>query len=288
MVVSAIGLAFGTILMKIIPQQTSLSPADIAIWRFAIAAPLTWLVLIFRKTSRRHVSGPLWRFLGLGVVYSMANFCAVFALERLLSSLYVIIVYIYPSLVVLFSLIFGKSVPRLYWLGLPLTFLGLVLAAYEFGQTFSVDAVGFLLTILNAFAMAAYLILSESAFRNVEGRLAGTRWVLTGAMTTGIVMIPFLGCQAPDSWIGWILLLSLSILGTLIPILSMNIGLQFVGAARGSVIITLQPVLTIVLSTLFLHDTLTLQQWVGGAMVIAAVILLQRSPDREGKSGKSA
>jgi drug/metabolite transporter (DMT)-like permease len=107
-------------------------------------------------------------------------------------------------------------------------------------------------------------------------------------MTTGIVMIPFLGCQAPDSWIGWILLLSLSILGTLIPILSMNIGLQFVGAARGSVIITLQPVLTIVLSTLFLHDTLTLQQWVGGAMVIAAVILLQRSPDREGKSGKSA
>jgi drug/metabolite transporter (DMT)-like permease len=69
------------------------------------------------------------------------------------------------------------------------------------------------------------------------------------------------------------------------PILSMNAGLQFLGAARGSVIISFQPVITILLSLLFLNEMLTLQQWFGGLLVILAVFLLQLSPDRV-KKGK--
>jgi len=76
--------------------------------------------------------------------------------------------------------------------------------------------------------------------------------VLTGAMMAGLIMILLLGCRAPSSWRGWLLLLSFGVLGTLIPILLMNIGLQQIGAARASVIITLQPVLTVIFSTLFL------------------------------------
>jgi len=283
MVLSALGLAFSTILMKIIPQYTSLMPGDVAIWRFAIASPLIWIINVLLKPNQRRVSGTIWRFLGLGVIYAIANFCAVFALSRLDSSLYVIIVYIYPSLVVLFSLGAGKPVPRLYWLGLPLTFLGLALTAYDFGQAWSVDLIGLLITLLNAFAMAAYLILSESVFRKNQGRLAGTRWVLTGAMVAGLVMIPFLGCRVPDSWRGWLLLLSFGILGTLIPILLMNLGLQYIGAARASVIVTLQPVMTVIFATLFLGDTLKPQQWIGGALVILSVVILHQSSDRKGK-----
>jgi drug/metabolite transporter (DMT)-like permease len=280
MTLSALGLAFSTILMKIIPQFTSLRPGDVAIWRFTIAAPLFWLFMTFGKRNDRRVSSPVWQFLGLGVIYAVANFSAVFALSRLDSSLYVIIVYIYPSLVVLFSLGAGKPIPRLYWLGLPMTFLGLALTAYDFGQAVSIDLIGLLITILNALAMAAYMMLSELDFKKEKGRLAGTKWVLTGAMMAGLIMILLLGCRAPSSWRGWLLLLSFGVLGTLIPILLMNIGLQQIGAARASVIITLQPVLTVIFSTLFLGDSLTLQQWMGGAVVILAVFLLQRSSDR--------
>lgn len=285
MVVSAVTLAISTILMKIIPQWTSLQPADVAIWRFSIAAPLTWLVMVFRKPSQKPDANLVWRFIGLGVVYAIANFCAVFALSRLSPALNVIIVYIYPSLVVLFSLVTGKPIPRLYWLGLPLTFLGLILTAYKFGQTLSVDLTGFFLTILNAFAMAAYLVLSERVFKRTKERLSGTRWVLTGAMLSGLLMIPFLGGHLPDSWIGWVLILSFGIVGTFVPILSMNTGVQLIGAARGSIIITIHPVLTVLFSTLFLGDELSPQQWLGGALVILAIVLLQGSPDRKGNRG---
>jgi drug/metabolite transporter (DMT)-like permease len=63
----------------------------------------------------------------------------------------------------------------------------------------------------------------------------------------------------------------------------MNVSLKKLGAARGSLIITLQPVLTVLMAMVFLNESLTLQQWVGGGLVILAIILLQRSPDRVGK-----
>lgn len=107
--------------------------------------------------------------------------------------------------------------------------------------------------------------------------------MLTGAMFFNLLWIPVLGIKMPSSALGWLLIVSLGIFATLVPLLSINIGLQLIGAARGSVIITLQPVLAVLFSTLFLGETLTLQQWLGGGLVIAAVILIQLSADRQGR-----
>lgn len=286
MALSAVGLAAATILMKLILQLTTMLPEHVAIWRFSIAAPLMWLAYFGRQKSSKILPNRLWCFLGLGLVYAVASFSALFALDRLPSSLYVIIVYIYPSLVVIISLIIGRPVPKIFWLGLPLTFLGLTLTVYEFGSTLTVDPIGFLITLLNAAAMTAYLLLSEKAFNQAGERFLGTNWVLTGAMFAGLLMIPLLGVAMPESVQEWALLLGLGVFGTLIPILAMNISLQLLGAARGSVIITLQPVLTIFFSTAFLSETLTLQQWIGGTLVIIAIFLLQRSADHQRQQPK--
>lgn len=283
MALSAVGLAVGTILMKLVPQNTTMTPAHVAVWRFSIAAPLMWLMTVIRQPKSGFIPDRPWWLIGLGVIYSLASLFALLALERLSSSLYVIIVYIYPSLVVIYSLIIGKSVPRLWWLGLPITLIGLVLTVFEFGQSLQVDLVGFLISVLNGFAIAAYMILSEKIFKFVRERQLGTTWVNTGAMLAGFLLIPFMGVSSPESLGGWILLISLGIFGTLIPILALNSGVQMVGAARGSVIVTLQPVVAVLISTIFLGDILTLQQWAGGALVIIAIVLLQRSPDRNTK-----
>jgi len=283
MVLAAITFGLGAIFMKLLLDLTDLSPGHIAVWRFAITAPLIWLVYLIRGSSTRLIPDRPWRFMGLGVVFSLASFSALFALERLPSSLYVIILFIYPSLVSVYSLITGRTVPKLLWIGLPLSFLGLVLTAFDFSATVSIDFAGFLITLFNALAVAFYMLLSEKVFNTVPERLLGTNWVMTGAMIFGLLMIPFFGVRFPQTARGWVLLLSLGIFGTMIPILSMNISLQLIGAARGSVIVTLQPVTTILVSTLFLGETLSLQQWLGGGLVIAAIGVLQLSSDRKGK-----
>jgi drug/metabolite transporter (DMT)-like permease len=72
----------------------------------------------------------------------------------------------------------------------------------------------------------------------------------------------------------------LSVFSTALPILITNYALQLLGAARGGVIVSLQPVLTVLFSTLFFNETLSALQWVGGGLVVVAVVILQLSPDK--------
>jgi drug/metabolite transporter (DMT)-like permease len=280
MLIASLGLAVAVILMKIIPQVTQMPPQHIAIWRFALATPPLWAYLRFQHRPRQGALTHPWRFLGLGVIYSIASFSAIFALQRLSSSIYVILIYIYPSLVVLYALLSGASVPRLFWLGLPLTLVGLFLTTFEFGAVLTIDPIGMVITLINALALAAYMLLSEKVFKALDEPIFGSTSVLSGAMLVGLLLIPFLGVSTPNSLVGWVLLVTFGIFGTLMPIVAMNISLKKLGAARGSLIITLQPVLTVLMALAFLNESLSFQQWVGGGLVILSIILLQRSPDR--------
>jgi drug/metabolite transporter (DMT)-like permease len=280
MLSAAIGLASATIFMKTIPQLTTLDPAHVSIWRFIIAGVMIWIIDILHHPGKKRDKPLPVKFLILGFVFGISGFSAVFALDYLPSSIYIIILYFYPSLIVLFSLIAGKPVPNLIWLGLPLTMVGLFLTVFEPGSLLSVNEVGFLITIVNALAIGLYFILSEGYFGKGEPKIRGTRWMLTGALSFSLLWIPFLGFQLPDSALGWLLVAALGIFGTLLPLLLLNIGLQLVGAARGSVIVSLQPVFAILFSVLFLDERLTGQQWLGGVLVIASVLILQLSADR--------
>lgn len=279
MALAAISLASASILLKHIPLQTNLQPGHVGIWRFTIAAPLLWVFTRKSQAAKEEMPVRRYQLYLLGAVFAVANFTALFSLERLPSSLYVIIIYFYPSLVVLYAFLTGKKVPKLFWVGLPLAVLGLFLVVYEFGSRLSIDSLGFFFTIINAIAVAAYMLISERLMAGIRDKLYATNFVLMGTMLAGWLMIPLFGVRLPDSAGGWLLLMALGIFGSLTPIVAMNIGLQLMGAARGSIINTLQPVVTVLVSTFFLKEELTPQQWLGGAIVIVAIAILQLSPD---------
>lgn len=280
MLLAALGFGFAVILMRMMTQSMSLPTYQIGIWRFVIAGPLIWLLNLLRKEKADLPRKRQIWLIGLGLVFAMSGYSALFALDRIPSSLYIIILYIYPSLIVIYSIIRNRPVPSLFWLGLPMSFIGLVITVYQPGQNLVIDLVGLLMTFLNAISMMVYILLSEEVFRGVNDRLSGTSWVITGAMLVSLSMIPIFGLNLPNSGVEWILLLTYGLFGTLMPVLSMNVGLQLIGAARGSVIITFQPVITVLLAILFLNEALSLQQWIGGMLVVTAVILMQLSPDR--------
>ncbi len=283
MIISAITFSVAIILMKVIPELTQLPPEHVAIWRFIIGAPAFWILSKLHTPQKEVEKNPPWRYIATGMVFSVANFCAVFALARLSSSIYVIILNLSPAFVVLYALFTGRSVPKLYWLGLPLTIIGLILTSFEFGSNLTINPEGLVIALINAVAFSSFMILSEKVFTQKKNRINGTSWIMTGAMLTGLVTIPFLGISLPESASGWILILTLGIIGGAVPIYTMNVGIQLIGSARGSVITSLIPVLTVLFSTLFLHEILSVQQWIGGVLVIIAVVLLQRSPDHVNK-----
>lgn len=279
MVTAAVLFAISTLLMKYIPEFTQLNPGHLAVWRFIIAAPMMAVFILVKHSPNRFFPKGSLRFIGLGVIYSIASFSAIFALERLSASIYVIVVYIYPALVVVYTLLSGGSVPKTYWIGLPMAILGLVLTAYDFNQVFQVDWIGLLITILNAIAISAYVFLSGKVLKKSNLSLLGTNIIFFGGMLVGLFIGTIFGFRVPGSTFGWLLVFAFGVFGTLLPILLMNYGVQMLGAARGSVIMPLQPVLTVLLSVIFFNDVLTTQQWLGGFLVLAAIILLQLRSD---------
>lgn len=279
MSISAIGLGVTTILMKILPAESGMTPGQIAVWRFLIAAPLMWLLTLLQKKDKKVIPDKIGWLITLGGIYSMASLFALLALRRLPSSIYVIILFFYPSLVVIYHLVRRKPVPRLWWLGLPMTVIGLILTVVQFGQPVELDLLGILLTVLNGLAIITYTLLSEKVFAGMGDRQLGSTWVMTGAMVVGLGLIALYGFAVPQSLMGWVYLLTLGVVGTLIPIYAMNVGIQMLGSARSSVVSTLQPVVAVLISTIFLHEVLTPYQWLGGVIVIIAITLLQRSPD---------
>jgi drug/metabolite transporter (DMT)-like permease len=280
MTISAIGLAIATILMKLIPVSTDLTPGQVAVWRFAIAAPVIWFFTLSSKKKVSPEPKQTWRLVGLGVVFSAASLLALLSLGRLSTSLYAILVYIYPSLVVIYSLAARRPVSQLWWLGIPLTLFGLTLTIFDFSQSLQVDGLGVVLSILNGVVLAVYNILGERIFNQIPDRQVGTTWIFTGAMGVGLLLGFIFGFNTPDNLTGWLLLVSLGLFGTLIPILSLNYGIQLLGATQSSVIMTMQPVLAVILSTIIFSDVLSVQQWLGGLLVILAILLLQWAPKR--------
>lgn len=280
--ISAIGLAVATILMKLLLSETELTPGQVAVWRFAIAAPLMWLFTRTQKKKTKLDSRQVGGLVLMGVVFSAASVLALTSLSRLPSSLYAILVYIYPSLVVVYSLITKRPVSRLWWVGIPITLIGLALTVFDFSEALRVDTLGLILSLLNGVAIALYNILSEQILARIPDRQVGAAWILTSAMAVGLSLGLVFGYVTPDSLRGWLLLISLGIFGTLMPILALNHGIQLLGAAQSSVIMTLQPVLAVIFSMIVFGDLLSIQQWMGGLLVIGAILLLQWTPRQTG------
>lgn len=278
-IISGIGYSIGAILIRALNTTTGLTPINIAVLRFLIASPLVWLFLP-RNSMQAMPKKDRTRFMLLGIVFSVASISAMFALDRLPSSLYVILLYSYPGLVVIYALINHQPIPALTWVGLPLSILGLLLTVFQFDKRLEVDLVGLLFTLLNSLAVAAYFILSGLFFGRQQTRTPGTAWMFAGAMLISILAIPLTHLNLPQSTSEWLLMLGLSTFGTVMPILATNAGIQLIGAPRASMLNIVQPLVTVLLSILIFQESLNPLQWVGASIVLFSIFLLQTSSDK--------
>ena len=64
---------------------------------------------------------------------------------------------------------------------------------------------------------------------------------------------------------------------TELPVVTFLAGLERIGPTNAALLFTLEPVVTIVLAALFLHEQLAPVTLLGGALVLGAVVLLARA-----------
>jgi drug/metabolite transporter (DMT)-like permease len=249
---------------------------DLLLLRFAFAAAALLAIAAgigaFRGVSRRSVLAAL----GMGAIgYATQSGLFFGALERMDASLLALVLYVYPALVLAGAVVLGReraTARRVAALVVASAGTALVLAGAASG---ALDALGTAMAFGAAVAYTAYILTGDRVVAGVSP-VALAALVCTGATVTfGVAALvrggPELGFGAEGfAWIGAIALVS-----TVGAILAFFAGLARVGPSAASILSTLEPVVTVGLAAAAFGESLTAVQLAGGALVLAAVVVMQ-------------
>jgi drug/metabolite transporter (DMT)-like permease len=263
-------------------------------WRFLVGAALGWAWLALNAGSRAGLLRMRRRDIAvavaLGVLYT-GNSATYFAgLETVSASLAALIVYVYPAIVAVISLHVGQPLRgRRAWGALALALAGVALAVGNIDPATAPPLVGIALIAASPVIYSVWIVLS--ARLSGEGRTGTGVDAAGGAdpMAAGAVMLsataatywlsalvldqPVLPAEIPvGAWFG---LIGVGVVSTFIAVLAFYGGAHRIGAARASIVSTVEPIWTIVLASLLFAESLGPLQLVGGAMILLGVVIAQ-------------
>jgi drug/metabolite transporter (DMT)-like permease len=248
-------------------------PVGVLSVRFTAAAVL--LLLIARLRGEALPRGRQLRVLALlgGVGYVVESACYFAALTRISAGLTALLLYLYPALVVVLSAVLLRHRPSRVAVGCVV--VATAGTALTIGPVAGGQAAGVLLGLGAAASYALYIVLSSQAISGV-GPFA-TSAVVMGSC--GLVYDAFAvatGAELPHSASAWAALSGVTVLGTVVAVAAFFAALPLLGPSDTAVLSTLEPVVSVVVAAVALGERLTALQAVGGALVIAAVVVLAR------------
>lgn len=245
--------------------------------RFAVAAVAMALVM----RSRGFRLPPWRRVLALaamgGIGYVGQSFCYFTALNHAQASLVALLLYLYPLFVTILAAVFLKE--RLTGAAVA----ALVLCSLGAGLTVGGgqgSALGIALGVAAAVIYSIYIVVGARVTAGVNAIATTTVVCTAAALVYGSLSVlralSGVPPQFPASAGGWLALLAIALLSTVLAILTFFAGLQKLGAAQASMLSTLEPVVTVVLAAVLLDEHIGWAQAVGGGLILAGVLWLTR------------
>jgi drug/metabolite transporter (DMT)-like permease len=262
-----------------------LRPSDLLVWRFGIAVPAVWLLVLVQmwRGGPRPTQAPIVRMLVLGVLFGVLAMLGFSALDHLSAGLYTVIIYTYPAMVAAGAWALGHTSPRALWgaVGVTLVGIGLTTVPAALSSSSTVEGVGIVLALLNALAYAIYVLwsgrLMTSASAHRYDGIVAAAWSLTGSMGfAALVGLVAGGVRAPHTASSAWGLVGLSLVSTVVASVALLIGISSLGPATAATIATLEPVLTLLWAVVVLGESLRVVQLLGAALVIGGITWAQR------------
>lgn len=189
--------------------------------------------------------------------------------------------FLYPAIVALIcAVFFREKLSKGKGIALLLCFLGILLMMDTSEQTLSVT--GILIAIASSITWALYIILLDRF--DLKGASSEQIMFFTGI--SSIVLVSLFGMALGDfavsvTPIGWLAIAASNIFISVFGSLFFIIGVKYTDAQVSAIASTLEPIASIVIGVLFLHETVSLRIGIGCILILSAVILLAVCGDKE-------
>jgi drug/metabolite transporter (DMT)-like permease len=239
--------------------------------RFTSAALLVLALLALMRRSLLPVPGERVRAFLLGCIgYAVESTLFFAGLQRGTAAAVTLLFYAYPSVVTLIEFALGRPPQRSLVVAIALSAAGTVLVVTAGGEV-TITTAGAVFALLSAASFAVYLLVSHRVITRTDGLTTGA-WVALGAGLAQLVRAVVQGDLQPIDG-HWPVML-LNGLATAAAFSLMFAALRRLGPSPTAVVMTLEAVSAIVLAAVFLDETLTALQLVGGAAILAATLLV--------------
>ncbi|GAA3626080.1 DMT family transporter [Flavivirga jejuensis] len=211
------------------------------------------------------------------VGYYLASYFDFVGLTYIKASLERIILFLYPTVVILLNRFFLKQpITKIQMGAIALTYLGIVIAFWhEVAMSGNDTYIGGFFILLSAITYASYLV--------------GSGWLIPkfGVMKfTAYAMIISCVCvfvhysiMSHDdlfgfSWEVYVLGFLIAVFATVIPSFLVSASIKMISSSNFAIVAGVGPISTIILASVFLSEKLTILQFFGALVVIAGIMLV--------------
>jgi drug/metabolite transporter (DMT)-like permease len=200
------------------------------------------------------------------------SFCTTYAIAFIDAAAAIMILYLYPAMTNVLSIAyFGEKLGRIRIGSLLLALVGLYLVVNP-GQS-SLNATGVTLALAGAFTYALSQVYAQKNLDRVHPA-AISAYVVLGTLVIVLVLRKpsyLLAPSLPLLWSG----ASLGLIPTALGFVLGFLGIRCLGASRASIVMTIEPVLTITLAMLILKESLSWTQALGAVSILTGVLALR-------------
>ncbi|MHC1757949.1 MAG: DMT family transporter [Negativicutes bacterium] len=276
-VIAALGFASVSIFIKY-AYAAGANSSTILTFRFLFAAPILWTVAILTKQFRGQSGfkgGKL--LLACGLLYGLTATLYTLGLRELPVALAVILFQVYPVAVLLIAFMLGDDQLTVGKIGALIACIAGLILVLEVSLV-GASIIGVALGLGAAMSQSAYVVVGNRALREFSPIIlaAGVCSVAAGVSTTAALWGGGLSLSIPIE--GWIAILGMAVIGTALSICCYLFGVSALGPSETAILSVIDPLTSVVLSTLLLGETLGFGQMVGGMLILCSVVVMQMWP----------
>ena len=253
------------------------------------------LLLLFHIVFKRHelkaTKSELPWLLAFGVVgVAFVQAFYFVAIERMYVGVALLIEFTAPIWILIFlRFVLKKHVPNTFWYAILLSFSGLLMIT-QIWNGLSLDRLGLIAALVDALSLAGYFLIGDRLGKTKSSG-AITTWgfgVTTALLAIALPLWSFpteiftknmklLGRFDGYTLPGWVLILWIITMGTVLPYLCVVSGLKILSASTASIFGMIEPVLAGMFAWWWLNESLNAIQLLGCVVVIVGIAIADRA-----------
>nr|WP_315988623.1 DMT family transporter [Desulforamulus aquiferis] len=222
------------------------------------------------------MKGQFTRLIVQGLLFFGCAYCYTSAIKYLAASMASIMLYAYPTIVVIITTFFLKEKIDLRKItALVLSFIGCLMVVNIVNDQLQLSWQGVMYGLGAALVYALYIINGQYLTSRLEPITISIYVMVVCSIATALVYPPMGLITSSLDLSAWLVGLGTAVLCSVIPAVFYLRGIAILGASKSAIVSTIEPAITIMLAFLILGERLTVLQLFGAFFIISGVIILQ-------------